>query len=166
MPFLFCKYLSLQMVPEEKKINTRTLGGWLIPVQIIIILNAMSWIGNLQLFYQLLGEKDILIRDKNIQDPSIYMTFIYYELAASLMFAFSAFVVFYYFFKRNRYFPLIMTIYLIAEVLVEGLSFLLFGSLSNNPELMWQKLAFSIVIAVLIIFYIKKSERVKLTFIH
>lgn len=166
MPFLFGKYLSLWMDKEEKKINTRTLGGWLIPVQIIIILNAISWIGNLQIFYRLLGEKDILIKDKNLTDTSVYSTFIYYELAASLVFAFSAFVVFYYFFKRNRYFPLIITIYLIAEIIVEGLSFLLFGSLANDPALMWQKLIFSFVIAVLIIGYLRVSKRVKLTFIH
>lgn len=149
-----------------KKIDTRTLGGWLILIQVFIILNAFSWLSNLQLYYKLLGEKDQLIKDKGVSDPSIYITFIYYELASSLVFTFGTFAVFYYFFKRNTYFPLIMTIYLVAEVLVEGLSFLFFAHLAGDRSLMWQKLIFSTVIAVLIIVYLRISKRVKVTFIH
>lgn len=150
----------------QKEINTRTLGGWLIAIQVFIILNAITWIGNLQMFYQMLGKKDILIKDKNITDPSLYITFIYYELAASLIFAFLAFVVFYYFFKRNHLFPVIITIYLILEVIVEGLSFLIFSSIASDHTLLWQKFISTIVIAAAIIIYMKISKRVKLTFIH
>jgi hypothetical protein len=149
-----------------KKIDTRTLGGWLILIQVFIILNAFSWLNNLQLYYKLLGEKDQLIKDKGVSDPSIYITFIYYELASSLIFTFGTFAVFYYFFKRNSYFPLIMTIYLAAEVLVEGLSFLLFSSIAGESALIWQKLIFSAVISVFIIIYLRVSKRVKVTFIH
>ncbi|MBL8017013.1 MAG: DUF2569 family protein, partial [Ignavibacteria bacterium] len=42
---------------------------------------------------------------------------------------------------------------------------LLFAHLSNDPVLMLQKLAFSTVIAVVMIVYLKRSERVKQTFI-
>lgn len=150
----------------EKEINTRTLGGWLILIQIFIILNAISWIGNLQTFYGLYGEKDKLIQAQKISEGSEYSLFIYYELAASLLLSFGAFVVFYYFFKRNRNFPLIMTIYLITEVIVEGLSFVIFGSLIKGDAILWQKLIFSVVIAIVIIIYLRVSKRVKLTFIH
>ncbi|MEO8514373.1 MAG: DUF2569 family protein [Ignavibacteria bacterium] len=150
---------------EKKEINTRTLGGWLIAIQVFIIINAISWVGNLQLFYKLLGEKDTLIKEKPQTDASLLNIFVYYELASSLVFTFLAFVVFYYFFKRNKNFPLYMTIYLIFEVVVEALSYILFGHLASDPAIMWQKLAFSFVIAVVIIFYLKRSERVKETFI-
>jgi hypothetical protein len=150
---------------EKKQFNTKTLGGWLIPVQVFIILNAISWISNLQLYYKFLGEKDVLVKEKGLTDPSLLNIFIYYELAASLVFAFLAFVVFFYFFKRNKYFPLMMIIYLVAEVIIEGISFVLFGHLSNDPVLLWQKLAFSAALAVVMIIYLKKSERVKQTFI-
>lgn len=150
---------------EKKEINTRTLGGWLIAVQAFIILNAISWVGNLQVYYKLLGEKDVLIKEKPMADAGLLNTFVYFELAASLVFAFLCFVVFYYFYKRNRNFPLIFTIYLAAEVVVEAVSYLLFAHLSNDPVLMLQKLAFSIVIAVVMIVYLKRSERVKQTFI-
>ena len=150
---------------EKKEINTRTLGGWLIAVQAFIILNAISWVGNLQVYYKLLGEKDVLIKEKPLADAEMLNAFVYFELAASLVFAFLCFVVFYYFYKRNRNFPLIMIIYLIAEVVVEAISYLLFAYLSNDPVLMLQKLAFSTVIAVVMIVYLKKSERVKQTFI-
>ncbi len=135
-------------------------------IQVFIILNAFSWLNNLQLYYKLLGEKDQLIKDKVVSDPSIYITFIYYELASSLVFTFGTFAVFYYFFKRNSYFPLIMTIYLAAEVIVEGLSFLLFSSIAGDSALIWQKLIFSAVISVFIIIYLRVSKRVKVTFIH
>ncbi len=150
---------------EKKELNTRQLNGWLIPVQVFIILNAISWIGNLQLYYKLFGEKDVLIKEKALTDAAMLNAFIYYELAASLVFAFLAFVVFYFFYKRNRNFPLIMIIYLTSEVIIEVISFILFGHLSNDQTLMWQKLAFSVVLASAIIIYLKKSERVKQTFI-
>ncbi len=150
---------------EKKEINTRTLGGWLIAVQAFIILNAISWVGNLQVYYKLLGEKDVLIKEKPAADAGLLNTFVYFELAASLVFAFLCFVVFYYFYKRNRNFPLIFIIYLVAEVIVEAVSYLLFAHLSNDPVLMLQKLAFSTVIAVVMIVYLKRSERVKQTFI-
>jgi hypothetical protein len=150
---------------DKKEINTRTLGGWLIAVQAFIILNAISWVGNLQVYYKLLGEKDILIKQKPAEDAALLNIFIYFELAASLIFAFLCFVVFYFFYKRNTKFPLILIIYLIAEIVVEGLSYVIFGHLSNDPILMLQKLAFSVVVAVAIIVYLKRSERVKQTFI-
>ena len=149
----------------KKEINTRTLGGWLIAVQAFIILNAISWVGNLQLYYKLLGEKDLLLKQKPPQDASMLNIFIYFELASSLVFAFLCFVVFYFFYKRNRNFPLMMIIFLIAEIIVEGLSYILFSHLSNDPVLMLQKLAFSAVVAAAIIVYLKRSERVKQTFI-
>ena len=152
-------------IKEKKEINTRTLGGWLIAVQAFIILNAISWVGNLQMYYKLLGEKDVLIKEKPPADAGLLNVFVYYELASSLVFAFLCFVVFYFFYKRNRNFPLIMIIYLIAEIIVEGLSYLLFAHLSNDPVLMLQKLAFSAAIAAAIIVYLKRSERVKQTFI-
>ena len=151
---------------EKKKINTRTLGGWLILIQIFIILNAISWLKNLQIFYGLLGEKDTLMKSQNITDTSLYNTFIYYELAASLVFTFLSFVVFYYFFKRNRNFPLMMTIFLILELIAELVSLLLFGNLAADSTFMWQKIIFSFVIAVLMIVYLRISKRVKLTYIH
>jgi len=150
---------------DKKDINTRTLGGWLIAVQAFIILNAISWVGNLQVYYKLLGEKDVLIKQKPPEDATLLNIFIYFELAASLIFAFLCFVVFYFFYKRNNKFPLILIIYLIAEIVIEGLSYVIFGHLSNDPVLMLQKLAFSVVVAVAIIVYLKRSERVKQTFI-
>jgi hypothetical protein len=152
---------------EEKKINTRTLGGWLILVQIIIILNAISWVGNLQTYYGLLGEKDKLIKSQNPSDPGLYVTFIYYELAASLVMTFLSFAAFYYFFKRNRNFPVILTIYLSLQIILEGLSFMIFSSIippGNN--IIYQRFGFTAAISVILIFYVWLSKRVKLTFIH
>jgi len=149
----------------EKQINTKTLGGWLIAVQVFLIMNAISWVRNLQMYYELFGKKDELIKEKGISDPGIYTAFIYYELAASLLFAFGAFISFWYFFKRNSYFPLIMTIYLIAEVVVEGVSFLAFGSLADDQSLLWEKFGFTALIAVSFIIYLRRSKRVKQTFI-
>ena len=149
----------------KKEINTRTLGGWLIPIQVFIIVNAISWVGNLQLYYELLGKTDSYLKEKQITDTAVYTVFVYYELAASLVFAFGSFVVFYFFYKRNRYFPAVMIIFLAAEVVVEAVSYFLFSHLAPDNTLMLQKLIFSIAVAALIIVYLKISERVKLTYI-
>ncbi len=150
---------------EKKEINTRTLGGWLIAIQIFIILNAISWVSNLQYFYKLLGEKDVLIKEKPQTDAVLLNVFVYYELASSLVFAFLTFVVFYFFYKRNINFPLYMIIYLVAKIVVESTSYILFSNLSNDPSIILQKIAFSNAIAIVIIIYLKRSERVKETFI-
>ena len=150
----------------NKEINTRTLGGWLILIQIFIILNAISWVKNLQIFYGLLGEKDALMKSQNITDTASYNTFIYYELAASLVLTFLSFMIFYYFFKRNRHFPLMMTVFLVFEIVIEVISLILFSHLAGDPSFMWQKIIFSSAVAVLIIVYLRVSKRVRLTFIH
>ena len=67
-----------------KGINS--ISGWLIAVQVFIILNAFGWIRNLELFFGLLGEKDKLIESQKIADPFLYNAFIYYEIAASVIF--------------------------------------------------------------------------------
>lgn len=151
---------------NEKNINTRNLGGWLMAVQIFIILNAISWLRNLSAFYELYGDRANLIRSKGASDPSLYNFFIYFELAAGIIFTFLSFAVFYYFFKRNRHFPLIMTGYLILELLVDTASYFIFLPITGPQDIIWQKLLFSFVVAVLIIIYLKISVRVKLTYIH
>jgi hypothetical protein len=151
---------------EEKQINTRTLGGWLILVQIIIILNAISWVGNLQTYYGLLGEKDKLIKVQNPADPALYTNFIYYELASSLVMTFLSFAVFYYFFKRNRNFPLFMTVFLALQIIVEALTFIIFSSIIPDNNIIYQRIGFTIAVSAMLIVYIRVSKRVRLTFIH
>lgn len=135
-------------------------------VQVFIILNALSWIKNLQTFYELLGEKDNLIKTQNISNPSLYNTFIYFELASSVVFTFLSFIVFYYFFKRNKLFPLIMIIYLVIELAVDAASYFIFMPITGQQDIIWQKLIFSAAVAILIISYLKTSIRVKMTFTH
>ena len=67
-----------------KGINS--VGGWLMVIQVFIFLNAYGWIRNLQVFSALFGEKDNLIRSQGISNPALYNAFIYYELAASIIF--------------------------------------------------------------------------------
>lgn len=150
----------------KKQINSASLGGWLIPIQIFIILNAISWIKNLQIFYNLLSEKQTLINQKPLDMMKLTEFFIYYELAVSLIFSFFSFAVFYYFFKRNKLFPILMITYLILEIILETVSLIIFRNLYEDYNFIIQKFIFTIVIASLIILYLLKSERVKLTFIH
>jgi hypothetical protein len=154
------------MQPKEKNINVRTLGGWLIPVQILIILNALIWLKNLQTFYALLGEKDNLIKAQNSINASLYNTFIYFELASSILFTFLSFAIFYYFFKRNKFFPLMMTIYLFLELVIDTASYFIFMPITGQQDIVWQQLIFRAVVAVLVIIYLRVSLRVKMTFIH
>jgi len=172
MPFLLIiigliEYLTLmngEQGSEIKGINN--LSGWLSVVQIFIILNAFGWIRNLQLFYGLLGEKDKLIKDLKIADPSLYSFFIYYELAVSLVLIFFTVILVYYMFKRSKYFPMIFIIYLILDLVVEALVLVLFSSVAETPLIAKEKLIVGAAIAVLLIVYIKISKRVKVTFIH
>ncbi len=148
-----------------KEINTRILGGWLILVQAYIILNVVMWVKNAQIFYGLITEKDKLIAAMgNNPNIGIYTTFMYYELVASVVFMIMMFVLFFIFFKKWRAFPPLMIITLVFEVISETFSYFYFGSISGNAEGILQKLIFSVVIAAVLIVYLRISKRVKLTF--
>ena len=95
-----------------KGINS--ISGWLMVVQVFIILNAIEWIRNLEIFYGLLGEKDKLIQSQGITDPMLYNSFIYYEIIVSIIFAAFSIVLVYYMFKRSRIFPVLFIVYLVS----------------------------------------------------
>ena len=148
-----------------KEINTRILGGWLILVQAYLIFNAVVWLKNANLFWGLLKEKDTLISALgNNSNTGLYVTFIYYEVTASIIFTILMFVLFFIFFKKWKLFPKLMIITLILQILSEAFSYFYFGPISGYQESLLQKLIFSSAIAVLLIVYLIISKRVKLTF--
>lgn len=149
-----------------KEINTKILGGWLILVQAYIILNVVMWVKNAQIFWGLLGEKDKLIAAMgNNPNIALYTAFMYYEFVASVVFMIMMFSLFFIFFKKWSVFPTLMIITLVFEALSETFSYFYFGPISGNAEGILQKLIFSVVIAAVLIVYLKVSKRVKMTFI-
>ncbi len=150
---------------NEKNKSINSVGGWLMAVQVFIFLNAYGWIRNFQIFSGLLSEKDKLIQSQGIADPALYNFFIYYELAASIIFTVFSIALIYYMFKRAKLFPMLFVIYIILDLLTDALVLFFFGSVSESPEIIKQKLIFSFVITILLISYIRFSKRVKETFI-
>jgi hypothetical protein len=146
--------------------STNSISGWLILIQIFIVLNAFGWIRNLQLFYGLLGEKDKLIQTQRLSDPFLYNAFIYYEIIASLIFIAFSIILVYYMFKRSKFFPIMFIVYLVLDLFAEALVVAVFSSLSDAPLITKEKLIFGLVIAVLLITYTRFSKRVKMTFIN
>ena len=145
-----------------KGINS--ISGWLIAVQVFVILNAFGWIRNMELFFGLLGEKDKLIESQKISDPFLYNAFIYYEITASLIFTVFSVAVVYYMIKRAKFFPSMFIIYIVLNLAVEALVLVIFNEVSETPLITKEKLIFSVVIGVILIIYIKVSKRVKQTF--
>ena len=145
-----------------KGINS--VSGWLIAVQVFIILNAFGWLRNMELFFGLLGEKDKLIESQKIADPFLYNAFMYYEIAASVIFTVFSIAVVYYMIKRAKFFPSMFIIYIVLNLAVEAFVLLIFNEVSETPLITKEKLIFSIVIGVILIIYIRVSKRVKQTF--
>lgn len=150
---------------KKKILNYNSLGGWLIPIQIFLILNSISWLKVFTVFLGLLGEKDKLSETYGALDPSQSLFFIYYELISSVVLVSLSIVTIYYFFRRSRYFKPLMIIYLILDFLVQLISYFLFGSQMAEQSHILQKLAFSFVISLLISVYIIMSMRVRSTFV-
>jgi hypothetical protein len=150
---------------NEKSKSINNIGGWLMVVQVFIFLNAYGWVRNFQIFSELLNEKDKLIQTQVITDAVLYNYFIYYELAASIIFTVFSIALIYYMFKRSKLFPVLFVIYIILDLLTDGLVMLFFGSVSEAPAIIMQKLIFSLIITILLVSYIKFSRRVKETFI-
>src|SRR5438552_629208 len=121
---------------NRKNINVKTLGGWLIPVQIFIILNTLYWLKRVQVFYELLGEKDSLMKTQNISNPALYNSFMYYEVFAGIFFTALSFIVVYLFFKRIRYFPLTMIVYLILQVAAEAAPYLIYKPILGQQDVL------------------------------
>jgi hypothetical protein len=154
------------METHERIKDYRTIGGWLMLLQIFIILNGISWLRNLQLFYGLLGEKEKLMNEMQVADTSLYTSFIYFEIASAIIMLMFTAALIYFMFRRTKMFKLFMIIYLVVEIILELIVFFVYGSLTQTQGgLPVEKLIFTTVIAALITFYIMTSERVKLTFI-
>jgi hypothetical protein len=149
------------------KENTKyySLGGWLIPLQVFIILNGISWFRNLELFLGLLNEKDKLMETLHTQDPSIYVSFIYFEIVTAIvMLAFTA-ALFYFMFRRYKLFKMLTIIYFITEVILEAAVIFIFSSrMEGITAVPVEKIYFTAAISLLVIMYIIKSKRVHLTF--
>lgn len=145
----------------KNKYKYKRLGGWLGVLQVALLVNAFSWLRNVQLF---LGLKEEF--GNKISTEVIRMNFIWFELISSfVMLGFSAIVI-YYFMKRKIVFKILILVYLAFEVIVELLVFFLFAGLTTNQEFGLYTLLFKVVIAGLIAGYILKSERVQKTFVE
>lgn len=150
---------------EINKRSINNLGGWLMVVQVFIFLNAYGWVRNFQIFSGLLNERNKLIQSQKITDVTLYNYFIYYEIAASIIFTVFSIVLIYIMFKRLRLFPMLFVIYILLDLLTDALILVFFGSVSDSPDIVYQKLIFSFIISVLFISYIRFSKRVKETFV-
>ena len=151
----------------QKQINTNYLAGWLIMVQVFIMVSVLQWIKNAQLYWGLLDEKDKLITALgNNADKSFYISFVYYEFISSVVVCLAMLVSFTMFFKKSRHFPMILIITVILEVAAESISVFVFGSISGYMDQLVQRLVMGVIISICIVVYLIKSERVKLTFVR
>jgi hypothetical protein len=150
----------------EKEKDYKSLGGWLMALQVFILLNGISWLRYLQLYFGLLSEKDKLISDMHISTPAVYTSFIYFEITSAVVMLLFTVALIYYMFRMAKLFKLLMILYVSLEVVLEFAVYFIFGSmLQSIGSLPVEKMAFTVVIAGMIVYYILKSERVKLTFI-
>ena len=147
------------------KVKTNPFGGWLMVVQIILFLLIFARLRDVQLFYGLLGEEEKLLKIQGVTDPHLYTAFIYTELISGAVLLMWASVLIYLFFKRQKLFPVLMIIFIIADQLTDAAVFYLFQPLAASSPFVSQKLIFGIIIGMLLIAYLVLSERVKLTFI-
>ncbi|RPI17524.1 MAG: DUF2569 family protein [Ignavibacteriae bacterium] len=155
------------MDKQEKVKDYKSIGGWLMVLQVFILLNGISWLRNIQLFFGLLGEKEKLIDEMHISAPGAYTAFIYFEIVAAIVMLLFTITLIYYMFKMAKVFKLLVIIYVAVEVVLEFLVYFLFGPmLQTIGSIPVEKMAFSVVIAGLITFYILTSIRVKETFVR
>lgn len=152
---------------SEKEKNYKSLGGWLMVLQVFILLNGISWLRNLQLYFGLLDEKNKLISDMHISDPSAYVSFIYFEIVSAVVMLLFTAVLIYFMFKMASIFRILMIIFVTVEVLLELTVYFIYGSmLQSIGAIPVEKMVFTVVIAGMIIYYMSKSERVMKTFIN
>ncbi|MFI5144606.1 MAG: DUF2569 family protein [Ignavibacteria bacterium] len=147
----------------EKKY--RTLNGWLILVQMFLIIKAFVWIRNVELYLTVVDKKDELLKTINVSDTGLYNIFVYFELVMSFLCLFFYIILIYYMFKRSRFFPKLANLFLISEILLNFISTFIFIQLQPiEPAIIWN-LAVNFVVAVLMIIYLRNSVRVKMTFV-
>jgi hypothetical protein len=147
----------------NKKYNN--LNGWLIAVQIFMIVKAFIWIRNVQLYLGILDEKDNLLSSMGIKDPHLYNIFVYFELINSFLCLSFYIMLIYYMFKRSHFFPMLVFIFLISEFIFNIISALIFIQIQPMDSSAIWSLLVNFIIALIILLYIKRSERVKFTFV-
>ena len=147
----------------EKKY--RTLNGWLILVQMFLIVKAFVWIRNVELYLSVVDKKDELLKTLGAVDIGMYNIFVYFELIMSFVCLSFYIIMIYYLFKRSQFFPKLANIFIISEILLNIIStFIFIGIQPAEPAILWN-LAVNFVVAVLLIIYLRNSVRVKLTFV-
>ena len=104
----------------EKKY--RTLNGWLILVQMFLIIKAFVWIRNVELYLNVFDKKDELLKTINVSNIGLYNVFVYFELVMSFLCLCFYIIMIYYLFKRSRFFPKLTNIFLISEILLNFIS--------------------------------------------
>lgn len=143
----------------------RTLNGWLILVQIFLIVKAFVWIRNVELYLSVVDKKDELMKTLGTVDTGLYNFFVYFELMMSFICLCFYIIMIYYLFKRSKYFPKLAYIFLISEILLNIISTFIFVRIQPaEPAILWN-LAVNFAVAVLLIIYLRNSVRVKLTFV-
>ncbi len=143
----------------------KNINGWLFAVQIFLIVKAFIWIRNVQLYLGILDKKDEMLTSMGITEPGLYNIFVYYEVVTSFLCLSFYIIMVYYMFKRSRLFPKLTYIFLVSEFIINIISTTIFIQiLPIEASIMWN-LIVNFVIAVIILIYLKYSERVKLTFI-
>ena len=147
----------------EKKYTN--LNGWLIIVQMFLIIKAFVWIRNVELYLNVFEKKDELLKTINVSNTGLYNIFVYFELVMSFLCLSFYIIMIYYLFKRSRFFPKLTNLFLISEILLNFISTFIFIQLQPiEPAIIWN-LAVNFVVAVLMIIYLRNSVRVKFTFV-
>ena len=147
----------------EKKYTN--LNGWLILVQMFLIIKAFVWIRNVELYLNVFEKKDELLKTINVSNTGLYNFFVYFELVMSFLCLSFYIIMIYYLFKRSRFFPKLTNLFLISEILLNFISTFIFIQLQPvEPAIIWN-LAVNFAVAVIMIVYLRNSARVKLTFV-
>ncbi len=112
-----------------------------------------------------LVSKNEMLTSMGITEPNLYNIFVYYEVVTSFLCLSFYIIMVYYMFKRSRLFPRLTYIFLVSEFILNFISTIIFLQiLPIEASIMWN-LIVNFVIVVIILIYLKYSERVKLTFI-
>jgi len=161
-----------EKVLSEAKDKYEGLGGWLILVIIGLFATVLSQAYGIYENISLLTNK--LVIEINIPG---YMGLLWFELLGEIIFLIFSGYLIYLFFKKNNKFSGYYISFLISLVIYSIIDYLIFSSLvvpTNEIRQLFNEISFdveqeiarSIIFAIIWGSYMKKSKRVKATFVN
>ena len=147
----------------QKKASLSGIGGWLIIVAIYVLIGPFIYLWSINELFPLLSDPSLFTIFTEF--PFMRTSIIIENISNAVFFGFSIYIAI-YFFKKDTRFPKMFIIFLSAAAIFGILDFFMLNTYEESYFLGFEHLLRGLGNAAIWIIYMKRSKRVKSTFVN